>query len=806
MLPASVEASGSARDTLSVQADFKTTNLGKVMTLFEDMAGNLTLPQILANPNEYPFHKHPDQVPNQGYTDSVYWVRFSLYNPNSETFDGVVEVPYAPLDQIEFYDGSNPAGPPKRAGDSLPFSVRDIQYHKVAFFLAVEPQETSDFYLRVKTSSSMQIPVVLWSQRAFVAESSGTLLFWGLYFGALFVAAGYNLFLFSSLHDRVYGYYVAFVVSVGFFQACVQGFASQYLWPSYPTVTNSALLVALNAMGVASVPFSIRFLRLRYYLPQAEKLLLVIAGIMSIHIMFGWLFAYSVVLKFSIVLFALGAILLIVAGAYCWFQGYTPARLYLVSWLIMLLGAFVFSLKTMGYIEPTPFSNHAVTIGSALEIFLLSLAIADRVSLERAQRREAQDKNLDMQKKLLAANQLALQNAQQADRLKQEFLSTMSHELRTPLNGVLGCAQLLEVENDRSRQKQTLGYLKSSANQILGQVNRLLNFSQLHAGTIPIENEVFSLHEMISEINAMASSSCEERGLDFALSAPERDVCLRSDRAKIYLVINDLLDNAIKFTSSGRISLTVDVTAAGCDEKTGPAQLKCIITDTGQGIEEKYQKQLFTMFSQQDSSFKRSHEGLGLGLAICERYVALLGGNIRVESEWGKGAKFSFELPVEIEELIEKAMSQTMANGQLQGARVLVVEDNPTNQIVLQKMLSRLGCVSELAVNGKRALEMLHADNAFDIILMDCHMPLMDGFSATREIRKLPGEISGIPILAVTANAAAGDRSKCLDAGMDDYLAKPFSMDELSHKLGGLLAGASFASLKSAGKVGPGTC
>ena len=753
----------------------------------EDKQSRLTADDVLAPKNPLAFVNNGLSALNFGYTDSTYWVRFRIDNPHEIEFNWVLEVAYAPLDFVDVYILDDNGVEEMFAGDTIPFSSRDIAFPTAAFFFETQPKQTQWVYLRVRSSSSMQIPINLWNQKAFVGESVSRIIFWGIYFGALFVAAGFNLFLYITLRDKVYIFYIAFVLSVMLFQFAVRGFASQLLWPNNTELSNYVTLLSLNLMGATTALFTIFFLKLSETLPKVFLVLCAFVACFILDISLIGILPYSVLLKVSIFLFSVGAIILIVSAGLCWRAGYTPARIYVMAWAAMLIGVVVFSLKTLGFIEANFITNNAATFGSAIEVFLLSLAIGDRINLERNERKEVQQKLMATQNELLEANNKALTLAKQSDQIKQQFLSTMSHELRTPLNGILGCTQLLKVcGNHNDDEKHTVEYLASSAKQMLGHVNRILNFSQLYEGKLVKQSYDFKFHDLEKYLKDNYEQLCLQKAIGFEFSAADgiREF-YRGDKEKILLVLGDVVENAIKFTSKGMVKISVTEKNSGnADEDS--KQLPCLefqISDTGCGIEKNYLKDLYEMFSQQDGSFNRKQEGLGLGLAICRKYIEILEGAIECESSVGKGSTFTIRFPVEpclqeTEVCQEHSSSvQSSANSQ-----ILIVEDNPTNQIILQKMLKKEGLKSELAENGAVALELL-SNNHFDLVLMDCHMPIMDGFEATQRIRGSATPFQHVPIVAVTANSMAGDRERCLQAGMNDYIAKPYSRDTLRQKL-----------------------
>lgn len=766
---------------ISVDQSRQSLLIGKQVEILEDVQGTLTLADLLKPSNQASFKLSQEEIPNFGFTSSVFWIRFKINNNDDHSNELILVADYPPLDVVELFadeqiDAALANGnlAPKRAGDSVNFSERDLADRAPSFHLNFTPNETKVFYMRVKSSSSMQLPLSLWSTKAFIDRKSNELLIWGSYLGALLIAAIYNFFLYLTIRDTVYVHYVLYVASIVAFQITINGLASQHLWPEFTVLTNYMLLIFLNGIGIFAAHFSKLFLRMASNTPLLNKALNVALGILYANLALAFFAPYEIPLLMSIAAFMFGTVVLIAAGIQAWYVGYKPARIYLIAWFTMLFGSFLYSLKTLGLVPNTIFTNYAVTIGSAVEIILLSFALGDRINTERDEKNKARKQLYDFQQKLMKANEDALEVSKQSDQLKKEFLATMSHELRTPMNGIIGGCQLLEENLVTGESQAILQSLNDSANQMMGLVNKVLNFSQLIEGKISVDRAVFHIDAVAAYIEETFGGRSYAKGLKFTVAVdPEVSGFYLGDKQKIQHILHDLTENAIKFTHQGRAQIHIQLSKS-LDLNQKEKQIEFRVKDTGVGINKENLDKIFKMFTQGDGSFKRSYGGLGLGLAVVKKYVELLGGQISVDSEIGKGTEFTLTLPLEA-----VSVPDTLEH---KNAHILVVEDNHTNQMILQGMLKKLGHRVEVTSDGLQAIHRLEKDS-FDLILMDCQMPVMDGFETTKKIRAAQTIYSNTPIIAVTANAMAGDRERCLSCGMDDYLEKPVKKAILGEKI-----------------------
>ncbi|HEY0064669.1 MAG TPA: ATP-binding protein [Telluria sp.] len=442
-------------------------------------------------------------------------------------------------------------------------------------------------------------------------------------------------------------------------------------------------------------------------------------------------------------------------------------------------GLMVSSERRVTQIDPpVDLVVNRIVIHSGGESYLLGF------SIDISEQRAARD-----------AMQRAVESAQAASRAKSEFLANMSHEIRTPMNGILGMTELVLESALATEQREDIALVKASADALLTIVNEILDFSKIEAGKLDLEEVPFDLRQLVRETVRSLTPRAQKKGLQLSCDMPaQMPRMMKGDPGRLRQVLLNLLGNAIKFTQAGSVTLAL-VQGFETEDR---CEIEFIVTDTGIGIPLEKQQLIFEPFAQVDGSTTRQFGGTGLGLTICRRLVILMQGDLSVDSAPGKGSAFRFSVPLRhathdqmarsvivtsdapaVPELLLAAPAQVQQTDSGSGLRILLAEDNPVNQRLALRLLEKMGHRITLVDNGQDALARA-MQGTFDLILMDVQMPELDGLSATRRIRQWELARGGhVPIVAMTARAMQGDRERCLEAGMDDYLSKPIDSEHL---------------------------
>ena len=725
------------------------------------------------------------RYPSMGFRKQDQWFLLNLDN-QSDTGLWYLHAGRPHLDYLDMYvyDQAGTLLDHQRSGDRVPFAARPFPHHQLIYPLAIPQQAQWSILFRARGDNVIDFPLSIHAPDEFNQHDGYLKLSYGFYFGSVLIMCLFNLLIFFSIREPSYLLYVLYLGLFGLNLFAREGLAYQWLWPQ-ASEWNHRSLPVLNLLTLAfSMFFSCSFLELKKAAPGLNRVLILI-GLALIALAPFTLLNFTFFIQFSSAIIFPWPFIAIALSIWSIRQGYQPARFFLLAFTAVGLASVIYILKTFNLIGGSWLIENTLQLGTVTEALLLSFALAHRMTTLKSENERIPKEAQEALERRVEERTHELNTALSA---RSEFLAVMSHEIRTPLNGIIGTVDMLRDSQLDETQQRQLYVIEQSGNTLLDLINDVLDYSRLDAGKMPIEQTRLDLPALIGECVALFEhrARLNANSLVENLDSDLGDYCV-GDPVRLRQILVNLISNAVKFTENGRIEV-----AARRDEANRDYVL-FEITDSGVGIAADQQSRLFDYFHQGDQTSRRRYGGTGLGLAICRQLAEIMGGEIGFRSSEARGSCFWVRLPLPIGKAqAESPPTETERPAGVVGARLLIVDDNHINLLVAEGLCRKLGHQCETAESGAEALAvLLSRPGQFDLVLMDCEMPDMDGFETTRAIQGLQrqGRLPVIPVIALTAHAVPDKIAACHDAGMVGHIAKPVNLRRLDESLSGALRG-----------------
>ena len=711
---------------------------------FEDGGRQLTVTDFLSDDKK--FTDQSGEFVNLGFSKSNHWLRVTVINQTQDK---------------DWYLGI--AGPISREVNA--FEAQGGTYKKLKkmkwsqanrYHLTLEPDIQKTIYLQIYDPQGVVIiSPGLFSASTILESISFQHAFYAFMMSGLLVLAAYNLLYYLHLRDTAFLTLSIFITATALTIGDNEGLLNFFPWiENYFDWLAPAFLFV---MAISGLRLGISLLDIRQQLPEIIIWYDIGSVIGFILMIVALSYGYGLPLGGFLGVYGIALVLITLFKLYK--NNYPLPKSLVTAMLIFFIGVMPTLLTVIGVMDYSPPIIRWFFISTLISLLVMSLTQAEKIRLKS-----------EYLERTAATNQA-----------KDEFLTTMSHELRTPMNAVVGAGRLLKLTSLSKEQTEFVSRLNDSSDHMLSLVNDLLDLARVDHQLLELEAIPFKLDDLLNTLKQLVSESASQKQLTLTFENHflPLNKQLLGDPTRLNQVLINLLGNAIKFTHSGKVSLEI----TPVDISSNQASLRFEVSDTGVGLTKAQQEKLFLPFTQAESSTSRQYGGSGLGLAISQKLAKRMGGELTVSSVLKQGSCFSFTLnfPLEVSNLNQQQTTPLSLPGNLQGYKVLLVDDDEMNRFFGKKLLEVCGVEAVVAESGTTAKQLLQ-EQAFDLVFMDISMPTFDGYEATRSIRSLP-ELRDIIIVALTAHAVAGERERCLASGMNDYLSKPFELDDLKNMM-----------------------
>ena len=768
-------------------------NLAPYLYFWRDKDATASFDYALSQAQQGSFKPLPEGSPNLGFKKGSFWFFVGLNNPFNYKRLLFLEVDYAALDKVELFclgAGQTPVYYP--AGDHIQFDSRPIQVRNFVFPLTLEASQSLKCLLRLETSTNIQVPIRIYDNLSYIEHSHVVERLLGGMYGVGLALLLYNLIQYVLTKKTVFLYFSLHVAGGMAFMTFMDGTFARY-WIELD-LQDVGIPIAI-CLGIGSaVLFSREFLDMKNshtLLNRVGNGLVYAIALLAVVSLFSPL---KPIHMLAALMTLLVCSYLLVIGVIRYLDGYNPARVYLLGFGTVFLMIIWIVLNIFLVRSDVRWITYGVNLAWMFELVVLSVVISSHIK-----NIEIEHVNMNEQMRLI----------KDESHTKTEFLAKVSHEIRTPMNGMLGLVELTQETPLNKDQKRYVSAIQNAGRGLLEVINDVLDFSRMEAGKMILNEEEFNLQEMLSDACSIYEFDARHKGLELGcIISPGTPLRLIGDNLRIRQIFLNTLSNALKYTDKGYVHINVHLTDHIHNDRL---VIRFEVEDSGMGIAQEDQALLFQSYSQVNRVSRSTRVSTGLGLAISQQLVKLMGGEMGVRSELGSGSCFWFDIPLALPddvEIADKAIVLDLFSAEFPGPQstidepppghihadqirsndreapfqVLLVEDNEINQNVMIEFLKKMNIFPDLAENGRAAIEKVQRNSSsYDLILMDCEMPVMDGYEAAARIlkwQKTQGAQS-TPVIALTAHAMEKHRELALDSGMVDFLSKPISYAQL---------------------------
>ena len=763
-------------------------NLAPYLLYWRDKSAEASFETALEQVQRGSFKPLPQGAPNLGFKDGSFWFFLGLSNPFNYKRQLILEVDYAVLDNVEvFCYGPNQPPIYYPAGDHIQYDSRPLLVRNFVFPLTLDAFQTLECLVHLQTTTNVLLPLRLYDNFSYIERSHWVERMLGAMYGVAMALLLYNLIQYVLTKKRVFLYFCLHVLGGTAYMTFMDGTCARY-WIDLDLQDVGVPLAICLGIGSA-VLFSSEFLDVKqthtiWY--RVGSGIVYVIGLLAALSLFAPL-KIAHMLAAIMTLVVCGYLLLI--GVIRHLEGYKPARVYLLGFGSVFVMVIWIVLNIFLIRSDVRWITYGVNLAWMFELVVLSVVISIRIKSI-----EMEHVNMNEQ----------MRQIKDESHTKTEFLAKMSHEIRTPMNGVLGLVELMQETPLNKDQKRYINAIQNAGRGLLDVINDVLDFSRMEAGKMQLSEAQFGLQDMLSDACSIYEFDARQKGLELGcIIAPGTPLQLIGDNVRIRQILLNTLSNALKYTDHGYVHINVHLTDHIHNDRL---VIRFEVEDSGVGIASEDQNRLFQSYSQVNPDNRSNRVSTGLGLAISQQLVQLMGGEMGVKSELGSGSCFWFDIPLELPDDVNVAdrpivldmfdgesvehiapaieqPNERMRRAEDEGEfKILLVEDNEINQNVMVEFLKKMNVFPDLAENGRAAIEKVQGrQNHYDLILMDCEMPVMDGYEAATRILKWQKSkgLQATPIIALTAHAMEKHRELALESGMVDFLVKPISYTQL---------------------------